>query len=954
MKTISLTEIPNYIQNSILYKELKSSDMDYISTLKYSYFNVDIKSISELDELLDTFNFWGVISVPESIYDKVIGFANNNKDATLKVLNKHKMYVPFVNYFKMLVDFQNTCYEELLNEKIDDIKSLDYYKDKYIIREAVNGDDLTFLKYAFTNYKFNKGAINVLANRRWYDAINHLITNFDKYKENSLCYYKKYLCDYIVLKEICKNNDLEYLKYIYQLCSFDLNKSERIIYDDRYCGSYSYRNTNYDYFKEYIDRSVDNIDSVKYLTKMEFFDRKNSYEYCNKSLECFNFVFNDYKYEITNVKINGIYYRDRLFEIIEDAIDYIATHDFVEALKIVIKFILSKKSNAFDFFWEYGDDNNVLRHAILTVLSSNNATKCIKYFLDTVKYINTDIINSFSQKNTFETFKMLYDKLDFKYSNSEEPLDDGDDSDMPAQEYFELEKIRINTIIPSSFKVYFRGHNIEIMIFVLKKFKMTPDKIIETMFNQKIDYHQPKSLITLDGLKFVIEKFRDIIDFNSLMAGLTQFGNLDCVEYLHKYIQNNNLLLNKDVLTDVFNARSYSSLINNYSALKCIKLIHNNYEQNLSNDVMFKAYDIHNYMLLKYLHDIGCSVNVEMFEKMLKETDLRTDSYVYRSQITLQMWIELMIVRGLNVNQAFKTYCDNIINSLSIFSPKEIFEQIDMFIEHVNIKDSEEFVIELMKLFKGKLNDKAKEYLVLLFKKGFIMEEKLFDMIINNDWLEYFHENVKDAKYLFNKLENIDSILVNKDCKIIKFIHENICDLTDTLQSDFLEKKIFEMLNNYILRNGYFNSSSTYERNIKYNKRPYIYLNYYDFESIEFLKLLGFKLSDNFINELVKYHTFGLLHLINEHNSGTVPNSALEIANKIINYDQPRFHCEYDGEHYNFYEEEIIKLKDQRNYILENITMKRNYSEETNSDTEVNFFSDESNQLVSSLHDDVW
>jgi hypothetical protein len=129
MITLKLNQIPLFLQNSQLYKNLVSEDDQETIDIPEKY-NLKLNKSYQFVELLDILRYWMVDAIPVQIYDYVY-----KRNLNIHLFHdRFKDFTPFIDEFKILNEKKHCYVSDPLGSRI---------------KEAITSNYLNLLKYLY-------------------------------------------------------------------------------------------------------------------------------------------------------------------------------------------------------------------------------------------------------------------------------------------------------------------------------------------------------------------------------------------------------------------------------------------------------------------------------------------------------------------------------------------------------------------------------------------------------------------------------------------------------------------------------------------------------------------------------------------------------------------------------------------------------------------------------------
>ena len=373
---MKLDDIPNYLKNSPLYISFLENQNDNNEEIfiedRFLKDNFELNNLSDLENLLDTLNFW-LIEDEEIPYYEIFLFVKNNK-------KKYKFDEIIEKFFNMTI--------------ILGVFNLYLSNNKDLLYNIIKTDDIFLYKfYMKLRFKYKSSLLKK----------SFIVGN---------CAFK--IFEYVFAKNFDKN-EFNYVLNIYKITNYTYiyNNKTRDIFFREFNKSKSKNKTKivpyiFDYIKNINVKCINNyiIDIILLTENLELIDLIKDNEYC--ILQLFKIKDNDFIIKIINHIILKDYTTILLLTLINEKYKTLEHHKNkfnniyleYEQLKEIIK---KKNSNK---IFEYIKLNNI--NIKYDDLIKTNITLEIKFFYqNNYTFNHTDALNIIRFDN-IEILKFMY------------------------------------------------------------------------------------------------------------------------------------------------------------------------------------------------------------------------------------------------------------------------------------------------------------------------------------------------------------------------------------------------------------------------------------------------------------------------------------------------------------------------------------------------------------------
>ena len=371
---MKLEDIPNYLQNSPLYSSFLENQEDDNEEIfiedRFLKDNFELNNLSDLENLLDTLNFW-LIEDEEIPYYEIFLFVNNNK----------KKYV-----------FDEIIEKFFIMTVITGISNLYFSINKDLLYNIIKSDDIflykNYNKLGFKKVLFNKSII-----------VGNCAFKIFEYEFNKI--FDKNDFNYVLNIYKIGNNNYIYNNKTRDIFFKEFNKSKNKTKIVPYIFDYI-KNINVKYINNYI------IDIILLTENLELIDLIKDNEYF--ILHLFKIKDDDFIIKIINYLILKDYKKILLLTLINEKYKTLEHYKNkfkniyleYEQLKEIIK---QKKSNK---IFKYIKLNNI--NIKYDDLIKTNFTSGIKFFYQNNYIFNHTDANNIIRYNNIEILEFMYSK----------------------------------------------------------------------------------------------------------------------------------------------------------------------------------------------------------------------------------------------------------------------------------------------------------------------------------------------------------------------------------------------------------------------------------------------------------------------------------------------------------------------------------------------------------------
>ena len=215
------SNVPEHMQNSDQYDTILEFEALPIPRDK-TFFSSSFNKEKDLALALETRRYWGVRSLETEFYESVYAMIQDeDKNHNLRIIfEDFKQFIPFVDQFKLLLNWKKAVEKKNLFKSIkdEDSESDRFETENYVSKEAVKFGDLDFLIFILERFGWDhrvcKNAIKYGHKQIFYYILENHKRFIDTMRLNeSFLIDKNYPCfTFHSIIEALKRNDLELIK----------------------------------------------------------------------------------------------------------------------------------------------------------------------------------------------------------------------------------------------------------------------------------------------------------------------------------------------------------------------------------------------------------------------------------------------------------------------------------------------------------------------------------------------------------------------------------------------------------------------------------------------------------------------------------------------------------------------------------------------------------------------
>ncbi len=285
MQTIDLTQSPSFIKKSIHYQQIIDNESMIDIHKRFYKPNQIIKSVQDLDWLLETIRYWMINEIP---YSMIFDF----------LLSKKNYYCFYENHLQseFIINIQQIIQKYFDMSIVQDFQLIMETNDKWILQNACIQGRIHLIQYFVQKNKHHFIFMSETSVYSLQDKINNVYTKYNN--KNILTCDKK--LDHLFL--LCRFNHIHCLEYIFSVFENDILKQYYQDKPSEYVNAYQKK------IEFYLQTSIfyGNLSCLQFLHKKN----KSSFNYIhpvdavrNGHLECLQYILQESKNQKQNTNL---------------------------------------------------------------------------------------------------------------------------------------------------------------------------------------------------------------------------------------------------------------------------------------------------------------------------------------------------------------------------------------------------------------------------------------------------------------------------------------------------------------------------------------------------------------------------------------------------------------------------------------------------------------------------